>query len=441
VAGRKDIRKKVVLVLSRVFKNKGGLEKSVNDTIRANKNWDKRDRSFFTFLVYGTYKRQITISWILEKIYGGRVYLTEELKAVIFSGIFQIFYSNVPEYAVVDEMVEIAKSLGGIKAGNFTNFILRKIVKEGFPDLPENEIEAISIEYSHPVWLVKRWRREVGEFFKKILISNLKNKQIHLRLNVIKGVNNAKMKLYEEDIEYEGSPYISSSVRIKDTVDIMNASSYREGYITPQDEASQIISFLVDPRKDENILDVFAGRGNKTTHILELSNNKTNVFSLDRSKEKLKVLKENVKRLGLKVPHIINEEVENFKPDLKFDKILFDGPCTGLGTLRRKPEILFRLKEKDIRKSSLNLYQLLDIIKNWVKVGGSIVYSVCSFEKEEGEGLIKKFLSRNKNFEIENTSSFIPEKAKVLVRKRFFYTIPGVDDVDGFFAVRLLRLC
>jgi len=441
VAYRKNIRKITVKSLKKVFEGKRPIGYVVDKVLSTNKDLDGKDRDLFTFLVYGTYKRVITIDWILRNIYGKKLYLDNELKAIIYLGVFEIFYSNIPEYATINELVEIAKRFISKKAGNFVNFILRRVIENGFPELPSDEIERASILYSHPTWLVRRWKKEVGDDYVKVLEANLKKKDIHLRLNSLKGINNCKMKLFEEDIKFKDSPYLSSSVRVEEGFDIFRSLAFKEGYVTVQDEASQLISHIVDPRKNEKILDTFAGRGNKTTHLLELSGNGAIVFSLDKNRNKLKDLKENVKRLSLKMPEIINEKLENFKVDFKFDKILFDAPCTGLGTVRRKPEILSRIRKEDIKRSASNIMRLLNIVKNMVRIGGSIIYSVCSFEKEEGEDIIKSFLSKNRNFDMDNISIYLPEKAKIFIRKKFFYTIPGVDDVDGFFASRLIRLC
>jgi len=223
-------------------------------------------------------------------------------------------------------------------------------------------------------------------------------------------------------------------------VPLRETPSYREGHLQIQDEASQLITCLVDPKPGMAVLDACAGAGIKTSHLAERMQNRGRILALDRSGQKLKALRANMKRLGITIVETSIQDVSDDSDDAlpgDFDRVLVDVPCSGLGTLRRNPEIKWRIRPADIDDFSSLQKKLLDQAARCLKRGGILVYSTCTITPEENEAVIRDFLSRSGDFHLENPPDLVP--ASMVTEEGFFKTRPDLHTTDGFFGAILRR--
>jgi 16S rRNA (cytosine967-C5)-methyltransferase len=225
---------------------------------------------------------------------------------------------------------------------------------------------------------------------------------------------------------------------------IANLNGFQSGWFQVQDEAAQLVSLLLDPKPGETILDACAGMGGKTGHIAQLMNNEGQIAALDIDGDKLSQLEAEMRRLGISIvsTHCLDlEQRVSQLPAEGFDRILLDAPCSGLGVMRRNPDIKWHRSEKELVKNNARQLRLLENLAPAVKPAGFLVYAVCSPEPEENEAVIHQFLKKHVDFDINNHYGQLPnEICKTAITKGFFKTFPCLTKMDGFFSVRLQRL-
>jgi 16S rRNA (cytosine967-C5)-methyltransferase len=381
---------------------------------------------------------------------------------------YQLRFLRVPEWAAVNEAVEIEKRKNGKVA--VVNAVLRNYLRRREEmDGPEktDTVEHISIATSHPAWLIKRWIERLGS--KEALRLARKNNDIPLLTLRIDGDREQSLKLLaEKGIDAEQTNYSPVGVIIKGrrrererkvspekygeaATDEPEVMEYRRcapqhiplevsSYII-QDEAAQLITYLLDPAVGERVLDACAAPGGKTTHIARLMQDRGEVVAVDIDAVRTKKVEENVARLGLKSVSVIQEDIK--RADVKgiFDKVLIDAPCSSIGVIRKNPDVKYRHEEKDLKRFQSLQLDLLDRTARYLRPGGSMVYSVCSTEPEEGEEVIRLFLQSHPDFSIiEGTYTFLGHFAYCDEEGNLFYrTWPHRDNMDGFFAARLER--
>jgi len=354
----------------------------------------------------------------------------------------------VPASAAVNESVKLAKEKEQRSSG-FVNAVLRNIDRERdkipYPEPEEHPIEFIAVRYSHPPWLVKRWIERYG-FDKTIELCRLNNEAppFTIRVNSLKTKREELKELLKKDIDrIEDCSVSSNGLILKGVSNISENPAFKDGLFYVQDEAAQMISQILDPKTDERILDACAAPGGKTTDIAELMGNKGVVAALDISKNGIALIKENCERLGIGIvkPYLKDaaKDISNIAEE-KFDKILIDAPCSGLGVLRRHPEGKWQKKEELIFESQKIQKNLIEILSGYLKDGGVLVYSTCSTENEENEDVVEDFLERHPEFKVDDIKQYLPETGEMLIdEKGFLHTSPANYRMDGFFAVRLRK--
>jgi 16S rRNA (cytosine967-C5)-methyltransferase len=354
----------------------------------------------------------------------------------------------VPVSAAVNESVKLAKEKEQRSSG-FVNAVLRNIDREReripYPEPEEHPIEFISVRYSHPAWLVKRWIERYG-FDKTIELCRLNNEAppFTIRANRLKIKREELKELLKKDIDsIEDCSVSSNGLILKGVSNISENPAFREGLFYVQDEAAQMISQILDPKTDERILDACAAPGGKATDIAELIGNKGVVVALDISKNGVALIKENCERLGTSIVKPYLKDAAKDISDIakeKFDKILIDAPCSGIGVLRRHPEGKWQKKEELIIDSQKVQKRLIENLSGCLKDGGALVYSTCSTENEENDDVVEDFLNNHPEFKVDDIKQYLPETGKMLVdEKGFLHTSPINYRMDGFFAVRLRK--
>ena len=341
-----NAREQILRVLEEVFEHGAYSNLALNQALEHSQLSDK-DRSFVTEVVYGTVARKITLEWYLAHVIEDRTKLDPWLYYLLMMSLYQLVYlDRIPDHAIVNEAVRIAK---GRKEGSekFVNAILRKLLREGLPaiDTIKRKNKRYSVEYSLPVWLVKALIEEYGEERACAIFKSLYQR------------NKSSIRVIDLDEKEElaqlleaTSSLLASSALVKDQGHFAAHSLFKEGRITIQDESSQLVAPALDLQGDEWVLDACAAPGGKTTHIASyLTTGK--VTALDLYDHKLKLIQENANRLHV-ADKILTKKLdatkvfETFGPDA-FDKILVDAPCSGIGLIRRKPDIKYNKESAD----------------------------------------------------------------------------------------------
>ncbi len=410
---------------------------------------DSRDMAFIQELVYGVIRNRIYIDWCLTAYLKDPSGLKHATLNNLRLGVYQAFFMRVPDRAVVFETTEVEKSAG--RNAGLVNAVLRKVVTgKACPSLPEDPAERISILASHPVWLVRRWIERFGVTEAAALAkANNTIPPLTLRVNTLRtDRERVAARLSEMGMEFKYTAF--SPVGIK----ICGSYVFREiegllGDVFIQDEAAQLITFLLQPREQQSILDACAAPGGKTTHIAELTGDRARIYAVESSAERLRILQENVRRHGLGSVKMICTDIGEFEPPEGFHRILLDAPCSSLGVIRRNPDVRYKHSPEVLRRFHERQVEMLTTVSRYLLPGGILLYSVCSTEPEEGEEVIRSFLHKGREFFIiddaEKLSSTYDEGPavdslrKLVNDEGYFRTYPHRHDMDGFFAVRLSR--
>lgn len=420
---------------------------ALNQVLKENKNIDERDVGLISELVYGTITWKLTLDEIIKK------YSNIKLKKIsiwilniLRMGIYQIiFLDKIPKSAAVNESVNLAKRYGHKSSSNFVNAILRKVSVNDYKELEEikDDKERISKTTSMPMWIIEELlkqkdRKEVEEICKN---SNLKPNTT-IRINKLKtNKKELEEKLDERKIEYlEGS--LEDFFVLKKVKNIENIDLFKEGFFTVQDEGAGLIVDVLAPKEGECILDACSSPGGKTTYIAEKMKNKGAIEAWDIHEHRVKLVQNVAKRLGINIIQAKTQDATEFNQDLvgKFDKILLDVPCLGLGVIKRKPDIKWKRKKEDIEEITKIQKAILDNCSKYLKKNGELVYSTCSILKEENEDIIEGFLKENLDFKIckENEKNY--ENIVTFGEKDKYINIYPSNENDGFFICKLRKM-
>lgn len=406
----------------------------------------RKDIALLTEIVYGTIQRRDTLDYYLKPFLKKK--LDKWVQILLRLTLYQIVYlDRVPERAAIFEAVEIAKRHGHKGIASMVNGVLRNIQRNGVPSFEEirDPASRLAIETSHPEWLVRRWIGQIGyENTEKMCNINSQAPSQTARVNTTKI---SKEKLIElltnEGFEVTGGDLCSESIKsIKGN--LANSNAFREGYLTIQDESSMLVAKALGPVEWDKVLDSCAAPGGKTTHIAELLKNTGQVFSLDLHHHKVKLINEQVSRLQLtNVDTMVLDSrnvLEHFEKN-SFDKILVDAPCSGLGVIRRKPDIKYAKTEQDIKKLANIQYDILDAVAPLLKKGGRLVYSTCTIDREENQDTVESFLQRHNQFTLDMTlESRMPDKVKPYVQNGQIQILPHYFGTDGFFIASMVKM-
>lgn len=411
-------------------------------------NMDTIDKNFIKELVFGTLERKFTLDFIINFLAKkGIKKIDFNVILILEMGLYQIIYMNkVPEYAAINESVILAKDIKGNYVSKFVNAILRNYIRNNGKILyPQKDILSyLCIKYSFPRWIVKRLLKDYDITNTKKILESLNEKpKIAYRLNKLKidKINFEKL-LETHNINYVKG-YYNDDAYYLDIKDVENNFLYLNGLIQIQDEGSMLISKVLSPMPGDHIVDVCSAPGGKTTHISELMNNKGLVYAFDIHKHRLKLVENNCKRLGINIVKTVLFDSTKINHELidEADKILVDVPCTGIGIIRKKPDI----KLKNYTKDNINTinkvqYEILSASSKYVKNGGFIVYSTCTIGRAENYSIIYKFLMNNKNFKITNISTYLPDSLKRFVDENgCIQLLPHLSKTDGFFICKMQR--
>ncbi len=456
-------RELALKILYKIDKEKAYSNIALNEMINQNKKeLTNKDIGLISEIIYGTTTWRLTLDEIIKKYSKIKLKkISTWILNILRMGIYQIvFLDKIPKSAAVNESVNLAKRYGHKSSSNFVNAILRKITKKDYEDFYQikDDIQRISITNSMPIWIIEELAKQLGDIKKveEIAINSNLRPHLSIRINNLKIKNNEQnlkdkitkkdfiKRLEEKDIKIKQG-LLKDFLIVENAKNIENMEEFREGLFTIQDETAGLIPIILEPKKTDVILDACSSPGGKTTYLAEMMENQGKIEAWDIHEHRTKLVENNAKRLGItNIETGVNDATiynENYKE--KFDKILLDVPCLGLGVFKRKPDIKWQKNKKDINEITKTQKQILENCSQYLKKGGELVYSTCSILKEENENIIDEFIKEHENFITEKIN--IKENEKIQNKEFFekyknnskYLQVYQNDKTDGFFICKL----
>ncbi|HED05633.1 MAG TPA: 16S rRNA (cytosine(967)-C(5))-methyltransferase RsmB [Ignavibacteria bacterium] len=438
------VRGLAVKILNRVERTDAYLERLLDNEMR-NSELNGHDKALLYEIVHGVIRWMGRLDWVLNGFYKGQFSKAiPNLKNGLRVALYQIlFLDRVPDYAAVDEAVEFVKKLQGQKPANLTNAILRNIVRSKnairFPDSEEDLIGYLSAYYSHPSWMIKRYLERFGRTeTEKLLAANNDKPYLTLKVNALKtNPDEFKNLLHSVNLRFKQGKYLPEFFQLQNLTNITAWEYYGKGYFNIQDESAGLACRLLNVASGMRVLDLCAAPGGKSACLAGLMHNQGEIVALDRYESRLKILRKNMERLGITSVKTIEINAIDYL-DSEFDRVLADVPCSGSGTLSKKPDIKWKKDLFDIRKMNELQYNLLLKAGSLVKLNGYVVYSTCSIEPEENIEIVKKFLNEYPDFKFVSASGDFPDE--LLDKDGCIQTLPHIHQTDGAFAAKLIRI-
>lgn len=368
-----------------------------------------RDKALVTQLFYGVLQHRLTLEYVLSRFVRKGVKMDDWVRLLLLLSLFQKMYlDRIPDHAMVNEAVRIAKKRGNKGIAGFVNAVLRHFLRSGTPDFSnlEPEFKRLSVRFSHPEWLLRLWTEQWGREI-ALAIAEADNLPPHVSVRVnrlraargelakrlaAEGVKTAPGKLSPDGLIILGGPPPAET------------AAWRSGLATIQDESSMLVADCVAPGPGMRILDACAAPGGKTTHLAERMENRGEIVALDLHSHRAKLIDAAAERLGLTIieTRVLDARDSGtvFQPE-SFDRVLIDAPCTGFGVIRRKPEIRWeRNAEAGARLTGLQR-SILEAAAPLVRKGGWLIYSTCTINKEENERQLLRFLADHPDYSWE----------------------------------------
>ncbi len=437
------VRGLAVKILNRVERTDAYLEKLLDHEMR-HSELSGPDKALLYEIVHGVTRWMGRLDWILNGFYKGQFSKAiPNLKNGLRVALYQImFLDRIPDHAAVNEAVEFVKKLQGQKPADLTNAILRNIIRSKsairYPDPEEDLVGYLSAYYSHPSWMVKRYVERFGrEETEKLLTANNEKPYLTLRVNAIKTNETEFRSLLESvNLKYKSGKFLPEFIQLQNLTNITAWEYYSKGYFNIQDESAGLACRLLDVKPGMTVLDLFAAPGGKTAYLGSLLNNTGKIVAVDKYEGRLKLLRANNARLGLTCVTTIESDALDFESE-PFDRVLADVPCTGTGTLSKKPDIKWKKDVFDLRKMTEAQLTLLEKAASLVKPNGVLVYSTCSIEPEENFGIVKQFLSKHPEFKLESAKGKFNDG--IVDEDGCIQTLPQKHQMDGAFAAKLIK--
>lgn len=411
-------REEALKVLNKALKNDYSIDKELELFHKKSSNYEFK--GFVNEVAQGTFKRLIEIDEYISLLITSKLNkLPEMILNILRISSYQLLYmKSVPQSAVINEAVNLAKKYGHKGTANLTNAVLRNLLRKQ-TEL-ENKInnyplkKRISIKSSIPMWIVDYWSLSINENeLEEILLKTLEKPELYLRINTLKISSiDFKNKLKEDNISFNETEF-DDLIELIGEINLNSLYGFKEGLFYIQDKAAFTVTKKLAPKPNESILDLCCFPGGKTSHISQEMKNTGKIIAIDNTEKRVDRFNENINKLGAtNIEVIIKDASEELGFVEKFDRILVDAPCSGLGIIRRKSEIKYKKTIEDIKRlADIQQKILINASKN-LKSGGKLVYSTCTLSKYENEDNIKVFLEENKDFVLIDLISMNPLKNK-----------------------------
>ncbi|MDR1572250.1 MAG: 16S rRNA (cytosine(967)-C(5))-methyltransferase RsmB [Clostridiales Family XIII bacterium] len=387
--------------------------------------------AFVRELTYGVIRNRLYLDFVIGNFVKTPI---EKMDAsdltILRMGLYQlIFMNSVPEYAAVNESVDLAKRFAAGREG-FVNGVLRQFIRDKdyvkLPDRSKDELAYLSIKYSYDPWIVKLWLESYdSETVEALLAAGNETPDFSIRTNLLKTSREdllARLSAKGFDARpSERAPY----GLLVDGSNLLYSRFYKNGLFSVQDESSQIAVGILDPKEGETIVDVCAAPGGKSLAMAERMRDRGRIYAWDIYLRKLSQLEQEARRLGIGIVETGTWDATRVNSALinKADRVLVDAPCSGLGVVRRKPEIKYKEVAGDLKELQAKQYEILDASSNYVRPGGFLVYCTCTISRDENQKIVSDFLRKHRGFERLDTLQLLP----------------NVDRMDGFFVCKMRR--
>ncbi len=420
------------------------LLKSVDKTVEISQT----DRNFACELVYGIVRRQRTLDSLIDLL--GKKKAAQQppdLRIILHIGLYQLRYlDRIPASAAVNTSVELAKDQGISKLGGVVNGMLRSYIRQaelGDPlQLPTTPILNLGIKHSFPNWIIETWLEQLPiEEVDQLLAWFNRSPKIDLRVNLLKAsLEQVENALKDEGRSVERISNLPQGLRLDNAGAITDLPGYKQGWWMIQDASAQLVTHLLDPQPGETIIDACAAPGGKTAHIAELMQDNGRIIACDRATKRLKKVRENAARLQLNSIQIEvgdSREFEHFENIA--DRVLLDAPCSGLGTLHKRPDLRWRQTSQAVKELFELQKGLIQKTAQWVKPKGVLVYATCTLNVLENEKVIQSFLTNNSNWSVDPHQAINAIAQNWITSEGWIKVYPHRSNMDGFFMVRLVR--
>lgn len=407
------------------------------------------DKAFITEIVYGTVKWKLSLDRVIASHSNIKMEkLSPWILNILRLGAYQLLkMSKVPQSAACNESVKLAGKYGHKASQGYVNAVLRSIARGGadaaIPERSKDLTGYLSVMYSYPKWLTQMYVDLFGaEAAESLLDAGNKTPETSVRTNTLRISRDKLIELLNEDgIEAVRGRYAEEAVTIKSHVSFAGLKAFREGLFQVQDESSMLPARVLAPEPGETVLDACSAPGGKTTHIAQLMNNKGTIIARDVHEHKLRLVNEAARRLGIDIirTELTDAAVEAPKDAGVFDRVLLDAPCTGLGIIRRKPDIKWARETKEMKSISQLQRILIRNVSKAVKPGGVMVYSTCTILPSENADVVNEFVNANHEFELDDIKAYLPHALAKHSQNGMLQLYPDRDGIDGFFIARIRR--
>ena len=381
-------------------------------------NATKQEIALVTTLVYGTLQNQYFVRYQWEYLVNKKV--SKEIGILLDMSVYQLWkLDKIPAYACINDAVNISKKIAGGSYSNLVNAVLRNVVRNGFKEVVGDEVKQLSLMTSHPEWLIRMWKAHYGwDVTKSLCEYSLLVKPMVARVNpllaskeeLLKNPKFTEGKLAPMALYYDGN--------------LLDSEEYKSGKVSIQDEASQMVACLVDPKDDDCILDMCAAPGTKAIQMAQMMHNKGRIVCLDIHKHRVELIQKGVEKHGISIIEAKCMDATTCDSlNESFDKVVLDAPCSGLGVLGQKPDLKLRIQPENVDEIVALQKELLETASTVLKDGGTLVYSTCTLNKKENEKQVENFLKRHEEFTLVSQRSYFPYEF----------------DSDGFYMAKLVK--
>ncbi len=403
-----------------------------------------RDRSLATRLAYETVQRRATLDWLIDRLCTrGAAELSPPVHAALRLGLVQlVFLDGIPPHAAVADAVELAKQ-GPPGAARLVNAVLRRAAREAralVAGIDDSTPAGAALAHSHPEWLVRRWWEELGaDHARALLAADNAPAETALRVNTLRTeVDELAAELARAGVPTRRCPELPEGLLVDGPFDAHGSAAWQRGALMPQSRAAMLVARLLDPVPGERVLDLCAAPGAKTTHLAALMQGRGEIVAIERHGGRASALQATCRRMGADNVVVRVQDAAAPIADGPFDRVLLDPPCSGLGTLRSRPDQRWRVTPADVRTLARQQRRLLTAAASQLRAGGVLVYAVCTISRAEGDLLIERFLAEHADFTADELSNDLPLWHHPSVPGHL-QLLPHRDGTDGFFIARLRR--
>jgi 16S rRNA (cytosine967-C5)-methyltransferase len=443
-----NARQLAFLALQNIYR-RGAYTDVALDRVLRSAQLSRLDKGLVTELVYGIVRRQRSLDELIDRLGHKKAnQQPPDLRIILHIGLYQLRYLNqIPCSAAVNTSVELAKTNGFHKLAGVVNGILRQygrfVAQNVDPiELPADPMEKLGVFHSFPDWIVKIWLEQLDhEATDQLCAWFNQTPPLDLRINPLRTtIDEVESILATVGLETFRVPHLPQALRLRGGIgSIQQLPGFKEGWWTVQDSSAQLVTHLLAPQPNEVVIDACAAPGGKTTHIAELMKDQGTIWACDRVANRLRKLEENIQRLQFQSISVRTGDSRCFSHFHQIaDRVLLDAPCSGLGTLNKRPDIRWRQTPEKIEELSRLQGELVEQTASWVKPGGTLVYATCTLNPVENEQIVQTFLQKHSDWQIQPPLPDSPA-AYFATSTGSIKILPHLHQMDGFFMVKFTK--